>query len=418
MLRLLADLYIQVKRQKDKWLYNGCVNLLRSIRYESLASGNTIRTPAKVTSSAGYEFLCSYNWVGSQEPRIYVPGSPRELDLKQEELPFTVPVDAGQSFIDQNAYKSRKHQFEPLFLALDIMKPDFKFNDVDLVADRTSLRRLMKFAAGKLGDIFRVDLRVVQNTLFMNRRERKSLTWASNNKSHHSYGFGFEAAVTRPLPGLEDSSSHHRIIQYQMGGLKCVVRYEVDVQLNDDNGKIETEVNYTPHSSDSLKNAPSEDNNGQRQGDFRDRIQVIQRGKHNPSAKIAEIKSQPLGKSSRRFLAYTPQLWFGRTPNLIYGEHKNGNFETVRVADFTEKLIRWETENQQALQKLTLLVTQLRYIASTNRWGCIAVHSTENPGVLNLYRPSREIQPISAKFIPVQWDGFKYVPRNINSKDT
>ncbi len=107
------------------------------------------------------------------------------------------------------------------------MNPSFKFEDVDVVTDRNNLKKLFNFASGRARDSFRIDLEMVQNTLFMTRRDRNTRSFIHMSK-HPGFGHNFERAFTTSEPGLEDSTGHHRVLRYALGHLNCVVRFEVD----------------------------------------------------------------------------------------------------------------------------------------------------------------------------------------------
>lgn len=50
---------------------------------------------------------------------------------------------------------------------------------------------------------------------------------------------------------------------------------------------------------------------------------------------------------------YLPQLWFGRTPNLLVGTHIDGTFHKLEAINVASRLLEWETKHQEELRKLT-----------------------------------------------------------------
>lgn len=56
--------------------------------------------------------------------------------------------------------------------------------------------------------------------------------------SESGFGHNFEREVSIPEPGLENSTSDHSVIRYQMGNLNCVVRFDVDVCCPQIEGKV------------------------------------------------------------------------------------------------------------------------------------------------------------------------------------
>ena len=197
---------------KFTWLTKGTGQLIKFID-PTQTKGST--TP--ISSSAGFELLCTYNWISTPAPSIYVPGGPPRW--KPVTLPKTLPKDAGTHFIDQNAFRAPMFPFEPMFAALDLMKPDFDFGEVDVVTNRNSLRKLLNFASGRVSESFRIDVDMVHRTMFLTRRERVRRT--KSGARNAGYGHNFERAFTEMEKGLEESSGHHRVIRYKMGELNC-----------------------------------------------------------------------------------------------------------------------------------------------------------------------------------------------------
>lgn len=58
------------KAFKDRWLFKGKAESLAVI-----ASSQVQPSETAVSSSGGYDLLCSYNWVKTKDPTVYVPGN-------------------------------------------------------------------------------------------------------------------------------------------------------------------------------------------------------------------------------------------------------------------------------------------------------------------------------------------------------
>ncbi|KAK5685663.1 hypothetical protein LTR17_027030 [Elasticomyces elasticus] len=186
-----------------------------------------------VTSTESPELLCSYNWqlTESGENLICVPGAPPVWT--PHTLPIKLDRDEGPRLVDQHAYRLPKYPFEPIFCAMDVMNPQRQLDDVDIIANRNSLRKLLDFAAGRSQEPFRIDLHLVRQTLFLTRREESALIMTSGRRNTGGYGQNFEKTFTTPVAGLESSSSHHRVIKYRLGSLICAVHFEIDAQYDD-----------------------------------------------------------------------------------------------------------------------------------------------------------------------------------------
>jgi hypothetical protein len=309
-----------------------------------------------------------------------------------------------------------------MFAALDLMKPDFDFSGVDLVTNRNSLRKLLDFASGRISDSFRIDVNLVNSTLFLTRRERSTRNVIQGFRNS-GYGHNFERAFTKPQEGLEDSNGHHRVARYEMGKLNCVVRFEVDACCEGEGAEERSEEEHpsgcngaagapetgagqgngdllTDFTKLSLVEGPSserstqnqEEGTGQKEKSIEAElsylsahekkarkkpkkyrpIRVIQRGRLVPCSTLAEIKSR---KKKAMLAEALPQLWFGRTPLLLHATHNEGTFtEQVKRIVAGEQFQAWETQQQEMLRKMVRLIEQLRGIAREVKGGaCVVV---------------------------------------------
>ncbi|CAN8100712.1 unnamed protein product [Discula destructiva] len=210
--------------EKLAWLTHNLGRELGFITYDALEPCGV-----PVTSAGGFELLCSYNWRrrawgktrSQQVPQIYVPGeAPRVIP---HALPHVARLCAQQrSFRDVNAAYMPRSPFEPMLRAVGVMRPDFRFDDVDLVVNRSSLNHLLRLAdEGKCKSAFRLDLAMINDTLFI------TPLW-KGVRDQGNYGRIFEQHFTQHSKNLRESHSHHRAILYSLGPLKIAVLCEID----------------------------------------------------------------------------------------------------------------------------------------------------------------------------------------------
>lgn len=102
------------------------------------------------------------------------------------------------------------------------MNPLFRFDGVDVVLNRNSLKKLLDFCKNTYLESFRLNLFIVNDTLFI---ERCAKTPTEIVRRNEGYGRNFEKAFTKPP---KKSTGHHRVLRYHLGNLNCVVRFEVD----------------------------------------------------------------------------------------------------------------------------------------------------------------------------------------------
>ncbi|KAK3618029.1 hypothetical protein LTR22_026515 [Elasticomyces elasticus] len=214
---------------------------------------------------------------------------------------------------------------------MDVMNPQRQLDDVDIIANRNSLRKLLDFAAGRSQEPFRIDLHLVRQTLFLTRREESALIMTGGRRNTGGYGQNFEKTFTTPVPGLESSSSHHRVIKYRLGFLICAVRFEIDAQY-DDPDALGVQIDVARDLAAALGGNPV------------------------PASRLAELKAKKKVQVSQAM----PQLWFGRTPYLITGKHVDGRVEDITCTHAAERFDGWEAQHQASLRRLVDLLAWLR----------------------------------------------------------
>lgn len=264
------------------------------------------------------------------------------------------------------------------------MDPEYNFTGVDLVTNRNSLRKLLDFAEGRARDSFRIDLSIIGETLFLTRHERNARQ-KLNNHNNSSFGHNFENAFSEPQEGLEDSTGHHRVIKYVLGNLNCVVRYEVDACCDTHGGmpgsnKAERKPQQPlqPGENDvldlfsklSISKGPAQPPNLNEKP--RKKIEVTSRGTIVPTTRTTEMKTRSKPINLRNTL---PQLWFGRTPNLRIGMHKEGRFTHIESINAAEKFAKWEDTYQTPLRKVVRLISELKKVTKQSGGNCVAVYN-------------------------------------------
>lgn len=317
-----------------------------------------------------------------------------------------VQPDSSQEF-HEIASCIPEYPFEVVFRAVESMNPTFRFNSVDILLNRNSLRKLHDFCLGRVQDSFRVNLYLVNSTLIV------EMCFVLRGSAQTGFGHNFERAVTRLPPDLVDSSAHHRVICYKLGRLECAVHFEVDASYDGSdkagapgaNKPIEKEksggggVQSLEASLSSMTLNRSAHAKAKHVS-----VRAISRGSGTPQASVAELKSIFKKRSGLKKL---PQLWFGRTRYLIKGYHKQGLFNRLQVDDCREALIDWENDeaNQAALQKMALLLSRLRDIVSmTHGKACVAIYEkgVENCA-LRVFASRSERGPLPYSIIDKFW---------------
>lgn len=240
---------------------------------------------------------------------------------------------------------------------------------------------LFNFASGITFQDFRIDLHMVHKTLFLTRRTKKRYLVAHADGTT-KIGSNFESAFTKSESGLEDSSSHHRVVGYSLGDLKCVVRFEADACYEKENKDPQVmdkrRVDFFSSLSGEELRAKCEQVSSSAEpkiaaaaaaaADVSPHTSVVLGGRIVPSSSMAELKTYQGGHFYMD--KHLPQLWFGRTSNLLVGNHINGTFHKLEALNVARQLLKWERMHQKVLRKLVWLITKLHKIAQGRTGGC------------------------------------------------
>ena len=283
----------------------------------------------------------------------------------------------------------------------------YRFDTVDTLVNRNSLRKLFDFCAGSGQDSFRIDLHSVHNTLIMERCERSAKEMI-HGSARSGYGHSFERLFTKPAFGLEDNTSHHRVLRYDMGGLNVAVRFEVDASYSDAEDDVSQE-----HGEDSI----DPDNVAQLAADL-DSLQLSPVGEGDRKMRAQSVFANPGGygsaqstiaelKTSKKTTAkIMPQMWFGRTAYLIRGLHDHGVFEKLVISRVGDNFQSWEIklEIQTALRKMVGLIARIRnLLLDAEENAAIMIFQKDQPGKLRVFRRTIVKMPLPDEIVREFW---------------
>ncbi|KAF1918951.1 hypothetical protein BDU57DRAFT_430973, partial [Ampelomyces quisqualis] len=254
----------------------------------SLTTDDVQQSSNDVTMKKGYEVIASYSWKQTDLPTIYVPGTPSAFN-GQDVAAFEgiqLDPDNGQYWLDQHAERVPAHQFEPMFQALSLLNPDMRFDDIDVVVNRSTLQQLLKVLNNKSSQNFHLDLNMVGTTLFLGRKVLRARVGSPEG----SYGHSFERHFTSEDPELEDAEGHHRMLRYDFGGLDMVVRIEADARVP--NTTYDIDAPFVPHPLYAAEDGPVEGiaHSGPQ------RTSIISQGILTPHFLTIELKSNDKAK--------------------------------------------------------------------------------------------------------------------------
>ncbi|KAL5339453.1 hypothetical protein BJX70DRAFT_387886 [Aspergillus crustosus] len=308
------------------------------IKISEIPRSRLIGFPETV-SITGVKRLSSYNWI---EAAASTP---------------TIARDSGLVYIAQNAARHPQSPLEPLFRALYVADPSFDLASVALVSDRNNIRKLLSFVNPTLAkgglEYFTIEVEIAGDSYF------------GEISPHEFKGYGHEFEEAYTTEQVDDSTGHHWIISYQLGGLKPVVRYETDGFIvmppkvspastrpptsTQEHGDISRLLDSLSLSSAKKQSFAASD---------KSILRIMEEGQVIPIESTLEIKTRTF-KKMITVDEVLPQMWTSQTPNLVHAYHRNGVFERPEVENVTEEMKSWEKDHQMDLAKLATLLKDI-----------------------------------------------------------
>ncbi|KAI6006616.1 hypothetical protein F5J12DRAFT_101327 [Pisolithus orientalis] len=358
----------------------------------------TISTEAADHSSSRAELrnvkpIASYSWIGGPTPSIAVPASPR---IWKTTTVTTVPADSGVHYVDRNtSFMGRRSALIPIFAAVDSLHDDFRYRDFDLVTDRNNLRKLLRCIDGQHEKTFRIDLDVLGKTCLFTRREE---TLAETLTEFRGYGHEYEMAATKPRRGSEDEISHHRIISYDFGGLKVLLRYEVDACAEPESEDDSFLASFSTLSIGATGGAPTLSNDSAFSSRFGMKVKLTSPRSVLPQSSVIEIKT----RAARRELDWKevyPQLYLSQTSYLYLAKHTRGTFGRVEKFQInSEGMAAHAREAEASMAKLEALLSAI--LKAVRKYGeGVPLSLVYRAGELQLYKRKQGTRRLFGKDI-------------------
>jgi hypothetical protein len=310
--------------------------------------------------------LASYNWIEASTPTIAVPGSPARWSALQGTR--QVKKDSGLVYIAQNAARHPDSPLEPLFRSLYIEQPLFDINSIDVITDRNNIRKLLSFIKPTLTkyglDPFTIQVDMATQTAIFCRDETATFEVIGPGE-FRGFGHEFEKAYT--INQVRDSTGHHRIVSYRLGGLSFLVRHETDGFVEDWKPVVEKDESTGDNLANilqSLSLSPESDTTDETS--VQSKLTIKREGRVVPRESTLEIKTRVVHKPLE-LSEVAPQLWISQTPKLARAYHQRGIFSTPKVEDITAGLKAWEQTHQDVIRKLVALINCILRV--TRSWG-------------------------------------------------
>lgn len=356
-----------------------------------------------------FEDIASYNWLDEPNPTILVPGSShvwqKSLGLFTDILlPGIPPVwnppgvaphlrpDSGACFVDQNQDRNPWSLLEPLVLAVLHMQPDFDLALVDVITDRRPIHQLHAFVNGKDND-FEFGAEVVNNTVLFARKEEQSRQTFPPG-TFAGYRRAFEEEYTTLSGCAKGSTSHHRIVGYNFGGFRLLVRSAVDAYLES--------LTVMPEKSglapafdedDAAKYMKSISLAGEAptiQGTSKAPMTIVDGGGNIPHGALLELKTRfKFSKYPYNLEDKMVDLWISQTQNFVLASYQNGGrswqssqqrlakFVDLDVKSMHDTLKEWEAKNEKMLYRLSIVLREVVDAVKNMHAPCVVRYGKE-----------------------------------------
>ncbi|KAF9005476.1 hypothetical protein BDQ17DRAFT_1423963 [Cyathus striatus] len=297
------------------------------------------------------EYVGSYNWTTCDQPTMIVPGSP-PMWLNRP-TPYAVDPDIGVQF-----GTIRRRQI-------------INWPEVDFVTDRNQLRMLLRWVADEDTE-FRIDMQLAgAKTILLSRWEKRT----RERFPGLTYALNFVQASTSPVSDCPDSTGHHRILTYNLCGLKMVVRFAVDAYLSD--AKQKAAVSSMSSDVDSLvgllattkisSKGPTRDVKKPEAStitlkDSLSAIKVIHGGSYIPQSSIAETSTRSVNRQHLfEWKDRYPHLFLSQTSHHFLAVHMKGTFTEIRHTTLgSSELKEADKELQSNFKKLVLALQAIQ----------------------------------------------------------
>ena len=276
-------------------------------------------------------------------------------------MPPSLKWDSDDYFKDIDAAYWPKFPMEPTIRAILTERPDFKASKIDVVSCGNVMRNLFRFA-DSIERSFRFNMEVIGNTLFLVRREIDPKELIPNVRG---YGHTFPEAYTSWDKDLKDSISHQRVIKYNFGGIQCLLRFEVDGYLKNENsegGNPISSPNLLTASKDidapSLQVATESISISKKSHSYEASLTIEHAGHQVPQDSIFDLKTRSVRNELDMEEEYL-RLWVSQMHKFILARHTSGIFNDVRVMEMISEVGTWEAKKKLALQRLHTIFQQL-----------------------------------------------------------
>lgn len=336
-------------------------------------------------------------------------------------LPQLKP-DTGPRFIDQNADRYPWSPLEPVIRAVWEMHPEFDLGNIDIITDRSPLRKLFEFVSHENED-FQFGVQVVGKTAMFVRMEKQTRKVIPQGQ-FQGYRRAFQDEYMKVAASAEGSTSYHRIVEYRFGGVRLLVRSAVDAYLGDSALKSKQGIDEQDEEGQGslVKSmrataldtvAPSVIENPEAPS-----LTIIPGDYNTPHTAVAEFATRALyGKTPFVLNQKMPDLWFAQIPFYIKAAYQNSGtkrsgarslqprmaeFVNIDILPMKERLAEWAAENAKTISGFLKVLRQVLDAAREMKAPCLVSYKRDEDTVL-ICKATDQIVPVLSEDLRKKW---------------
>ncbi|KAM3512434.1 hypothetical protein MY11210_003924 [Beauveria gryllotalpidicola] len=351
--------------------------------------------------------VACFNWLEGKEPHIIVPGMPPKWTPLDK--PRKLKHDAGIYYRDRNAAHYPDNPLEPTVEAIMKMNPSvddaMMVRNIDIFGCGSTLGELLRFVRGTQVT-FRILVERLGKTVHLIRREKSPLETFPNS---NGYGHTFPESYTTWDACSRGSSLHQRVVQYQFGGLSCLVRFQGDGYLPDKVGervkkgarsRRDQELN-TPEDLASLLSI-----SGTAPHSSKSALNISEAGCLVPQGALFELKTRSMKRKDYEdaiIAGELPRLWIRQVSTLILAYHVFGYFRDIQIRDVRAEVAEWEETHREELASFAKLLKRIVDISSELQDGRMEITCKEGDDGLCFRTQTADVKPAFSKATESRW---------------
>ncbi|KAL6706759.1 hypothetical protein ACN47E_005095 [Coniothyrium glycines] len=328
---------------RDRDLYQGTGPYLETLEPSLLpSSGSTVdfaTTP---------EYICSYSVLNN---RVFVPGNPARYKMP------SMPANLADTELRKGSEKINTSAVRVNCVSLPKINPTFDFSAIDIYCSANVLRSLLGMCEQGGSKSYRFHAHLIEQTMMLSAVSYNHGQWQAD-----SPGRRFEAAFTRPFPGIPKGASYVHTVRYSLGHLQCAVWSECDAFASRGLGQ-QTNKRSKTLEADTFR----------KQNVFlQDEMVVVHAGKMVQADNVIELKTVSYGKWTEK--AIWPKMWLTGVQTVHWGYLTDDKRKCVGVKISKPRQIslkraqRWQDE----FDRLCTLLSRIRTALAVSKHGiCI-----------------------------------------------